>query len=560
MPDEIKSGDETGSSPKLPMKPIASMPMPLPRGGGSGDSSSGSPMAKMKHIASMPGVVKTATTRSSNFSTMMGEDDQFGTNVRRSIRRQEWTNMIDGNDNSLLEGSAHRSGSPSKQQQSRYQDIINKARACVGHGAAEGAFPEEWDAQLLIDCGRTSSDRRLVLFCPAFLKPILGDTDELDLAFRFNILAMDEIAMYEKYDFVYCYLGMDLSDPALAHRLRVAYDILPRKYAKHLHHFYILHPTVGFKMTMWTFYPWLTTRFWSKIKYVDSIDELLRLLEPDAPEKWADTRRRFPQMVHRRDAECLGKSPPVTFGVPLTHLCNNFGIDYTDKTTGRWYPRLPPGLIFLCELMERIAADENFGDVFTPSGDVTYQVVDILDKGLPLESDIPTAALWCGLKLFVDCLPSPLFSYAALDELHKKGIRHDDTQAHREFLIDLFANKLPCAAANTALYIASFLHTMCQNACDRQAVATVGLEEGLDFDWVLSPTLAAKVFAPGFFRPKVMTAEALQTIPVAHGVMETLIRSAEEPELWVGKHVVVPRWGKAGEDTDESSSEESVSE
>ena len=34
---------------------------------------------------------------------------------------------------------------------------------------------------------------------------------------------------------------------------------------------------------------------------------------------------------------------------PVRAICNTFGVDYLDKTTGRWYPKLPPVVIFVCE-------------------------------------------------------------------------------------------------------------------------------------------------------------------------------------------------------------------
>jgi len=415
----------------------------------------------------------------------------------------------------------------------------------------------------LVDCGRTASGHRLVIFCPTFLTPVLDDPDELDRAFRFILLAMDGIAMREKYVFVYCYLGMDWSDPRLAHRLRVAYDILPHKYAKHLRHFYILHVTSGFRITMWTFWAWLSKRLWDKIEYVETLDGLCEKLQPTDEVARAELRRRFPQIVQRHDAEWNGLEPPVTFGVPLRQLCGGFGVDFTDKTTGRWYPRLPPALIFLCEVMEREAADEDFGSLFSADPAAVYEVVEAVDQGRPLGRDIPTSTLWCVLKLFLDCLPSPLLSFQALEELQKRGVREEDIEAQRKLLIDILHNQLPTEAAYVALYMASFLHTMCENAQEKRAFCEKAEAEEEEAEAKtaepderpdLTHSFAARVFASNFLRPRAMSEELRRLLPAAEALVETLIRCAEEPELWIGRHAA-PRWEKAGGSSSDSSLE-----
>merc|ERR1712217_461797 len=131
---------------------------------------------------------------------------------------------------------------------------------------------------------------------------------------------------------------MDWSDPRLATRLRLAYDFLPRKYSQHLRHFYILHVTSGFRLTMWTFWPWLSRQFWDRIQYVDTLDELLDKLQPDDPVARMNLRRRFPQVVHCNDAEMRSLPVQMSFGQPLKTVCTNFGVDFNDRSTGRWYP------------------------------------------------------------------------------------------------------------------------------------------------------------------------------------------------------------------------------
>lgn len=445
-----------------------------------------------------------------------------------------------------------------------YMEVLAEAKMCVGHGSDAGSFPEEWDAQLLVDCGRTWDGYRLVIFTPAFLKPMIHDDHELDRAFKYIFLNMDGIAMREKFVFVYCYQGIDWSNSSLNHRLRMAYDIIPRRYSKNLRKFYVLHPTGGFRVLMWSFWPWLTSRLWAKIEYMYEIDTLCALLQAEDPKARAELRRRFPQMVQREGARLQGESPPATFGVPLKTLCDSFGVDFTDKTTGRWYPRLPPALVFLCEALERQAADDSFAAMFTADATSTYDLVASIDEGDPLDPDTPAPALWCALKLFLDCLPAPLLSFQTFNELILRKIAKDDREGQRAFLAEVIRHDLSSDAAYMTLYLASFLHTMVEGALSRSStyagdgrrdsVTSAGSMDSADSGDAdgaeggdrhrkppvedpqqLTFELAAEVFAAGFLRPRTMTEAHIGTMPTAVALVETLLRCAEERDLLVGK-------------------------
>ncbi|CAK0889677.1 unnamed protein product, partial [Prorocentrum cordatum] len=93
----------------------------------------------------------------------------------------------------------------------------------------------------------------------------------------------------------------------------------------------------------------------------------------------------------------------------------------------------------------------------------------------------------CVLKLYLDCLPSPLLSFSALDELRQRGVRTDDAEGKRRFLVWLFQNKLEDEAACVALYTASFLRLMCQNAQDRLAASGDGDGRGRSSSSAPSP-------------------------------------------------------------------------
>lgn len=472
--------------------------------------------------------------------------DIRGRNVRQSVCLESRTRILteaelekvkwDAQNREDLDGSE------------AYLRIIEEARQCSGHGASAGSFPEEWDAQLLMDCGMTADGQRLVLFTPGFLQPILDDDDELDRAFRFILLNMHNIAMQNKFIFVYCCLGMDWSTPMLGERLQIAFDILPKKYTKNLKRFYILHGNSSTRLTMWSFYAWLTPQFWEKIQYVNSIEKICEDLFPDDDAAQAELHRRFPQVIQRQDAQQRGSDLPVNFGAPVRAICNTFGVDYMDKTTGRWYPKLPPAVIFLCEALERQAADEEFGRLFDVDAKI-FDLLNLVDAGNPLPRELDPALLWCCLKAWMDCLPTPLLSFEVMSRLETDQIQPGDIKRQRDFLVELFHEKLPTEAAYVALYIASFLHTMCNIAQDRQGGKSEAARSELPV--LLTPATAAKAFASGFLRPRAFTDEFLKAIPAAESLIATLIESAEEKELWIGG--AAPDLGKADSPSDDES-------
>jgi len=418
-----------------------------------------------------------------------------------------------------------------------YDKVLQDAKKCIGHGATEGAFHEEWDVQLLVECGRTLDGSRVVIFCPKFLSPFLNDPEELDNAFRFVLLNMDEIVRDDAYIFIYCFLGLDWTDPSLAHMVRLAYDILPEMYSQNMQQFYILHPSAAFRMSLWTFWAWMSKSFWEKIVYVNSLDELGKLVHPDNPIDRVRFRRCFPQIVQCADAEYTGKEMPVSFGVCINHLSDELGIDFTDKTTGRTYHRLPPALVFICEVMEREGADEDFTNLFGAPGQdesqMVYRMVECMDHGRPLEHDVPMHVCWCTLKLFLDCMPVPLFTFQALETALHQGVTGTDSAAQKNFLLSWLKEHEGEPSAHVAMYIASFLHTLCENAEQKLALRDKFAGKELQKNMLTYPR-AAKAFASSFFRERRPPKRPSPAREVAVALTETFIRNAEDGEVTAG--------------------------
>lgn len=457
---------------------------------------------------------------------------------RKSVRHSGMSNLIDPETARFLESYGENN------VQEKYNEIIADARRCIGHGAMADVFPEEWDAQLLIDAGRLPDGCRLVVFTPAFLKVLVHDERELDRAFKYILLMLDNMVSESKYIFVYCHAGMEWAHPNLTHRLRVAYDMLPPSHSKNLKKLYIVHPTVGFKVLMLTAWPFLSAGLWKKAQYCYSIDDLCAKLQPSSRSAQKALRRRFPQLVQREDCVRQGLPPPTTFGVPITRLCDGFGVDFTDKTTGRWYPRLPPALVFICEALERQAADEAFGYMFTPDSAVMYDLVATIDEGEPLDAECSLPALWCCLKLLLDCLPAPLLGYEAFSLLPTK-VETGDKDAQIKFLEKLLKNDLDSDSAYMALYLVSFLNTMCESAKQRASASsrtalTVKFNTHSDggaineFSPSLNEDLASEVFASGFLRPRNMKKANKETMLAARSLIKTFIEHADDKVIWIG--------------------------
>mmetsp|Transcript_35209 Transcript_35209/g.74973 ORF Transcript_35209/g.74973 Transcript_35209/m.74973 type:complete len:486 (+) Transcript_35209:113-1570(+) len=452
-------------------------------------------------------------------------------------------------------------------EESTYDSLVREAKDCVGHGGLDGAFPEEWSAQLLFQCHDSSEGYKVVIFCPYFLLPVTEDADEMDRALRFVLYNMDKVRT-EKYIFVYCFLGMDWSNPAIATRLRFVYDHLPDNYRENLVKFYVLHKSMSFQMSLWGFRMMLSNEFWNKIEYIDSLDDFCQKMQPTDHFERAELRRKFPFLVHRRDAEALGKPLPGMLGLTIKVLSEFYGVDFFDRTTGKSYPRLPPPIIFLCEALEREGAEQDFQPEAANEEQV-QKLREALDQGQPLDPDTPCRVLWAGLLGFLQAIPGPILTFETMGDLRHTTWAAGDRQEEKKFLTNLFKT-LPEENAYLALYIASFLHTMCSNSVQRGANTlqngggggAVGktlsrnaagkLEEEEHEPTLMTSEGCAVVFSTCFLRPSAYTDSYKDAVLKVSSLVETLINNAEEPDLWIGKPPSTDHFGTF----DSSSSDE----
>jgi hypothetical protein len=420
-----------------------------------------------------------------------------------------------------------------KEENAEYERILAKAKL--------EDFHDMKDAHVLTDAGWDAKGQRILVFVPAYLRLVQDDELALERVFEYIVFTMDAIVNQEKakYIFLYCHSGMNWLDPHLSHFLRHAYDTLPRRYAKNLSRFYMIHPTMGLKTTVFCAWPFLSRRLWEKIEYVPNLDELVEALYPDDVDSRKELKRHFPLLVHREDALFEGRTPPQVFGTPLEDLCSNFGVDVVDPTTGRHYHRLPPTLNLLCEVLERRAAEGSLHELFSHDAKDIYDLVADLDEGEPVSDDVPAGTVWGALKLFLDCLPVPLLSFQAYNEVQVRQLKPDDQSGHLAFLDEVLHHSIPPFAMICSLYVAGFLHRMLKHHHEHHKDKHKHGDHNPEEDY--TEQVFAEVFAPCFFRPRTNPANDLaKNAAVCRAITETLIANCEQ--LWPEKPVGAPPW------------------
>jgi len=441
-----------------------------------------------------------------------------------------------------------------------YDKLIKEARRVYGWTSTRASIknvkglelPIEWENHVLMSFDG-SDDERIIIFTPAFLRrSITADLDQnFDLAIKYILLQIDRYAMraHGKYTFVLCLAGLEWITPEMVGQVREVGELLPKRYQKNLKAFYVLHPTKLFRASLWTLYNWFSTKMWERIEYVYDVAQLVKLLYPAQAEsdleQQAEVQRCLPFVVQRNDALVMGKTVPIVFGAPIKQLRKYHGVDITERSSGRMYEQLPVPLAVICEVLdneELVDADKGVLEMFSGESTVVSQLLTAIDEGRPIERHVPASALWCALKVFLDCLPLPLLSFKALDDLMQANIRPDDEEAQRHVLIDLLTKQMAFEKAQVTLFLASFLHRRCAASLKRRVDKSA---------WILTPWQLAEVFAPVFLRPRDMSEEYVEVVPSVVSLVETLIISAEHPALWNGRvlggsHTVVDDISDAG--------------
>jgi len=91
---------------------------------------------------------------------------------------------------------------------------------------------------------------------------------------------MDKIVDHS-YTVVYLHTKMEDKDTPEFSWMKQVYNIMDYKYGDHLSSFYIVHPTFWLRMFETVVSAFVTSNFFSKVKYISRLDELYDFIDPE---------------------------------------------------------------------------------------------------------------------------------------------------------------------------------------------------------------------------------------------------------------------------------------
>jgi hypothetical protein len=190
--------------------------------------------------------------------------------------------------------------------------------------------------------------------------------------------------------------------------MRKMYSIFNRKYKKNLKMLYIVHPSVWVKMTFKLFKPFISSKFWRKLVYIDQAAELFNYFPKD--------QITLPSYVLNRNSPQKKESQPI-FGVALEEVIKR------PENNGLEIPLVMDKAIRY--LLEKALDVEG---IFRLSGG-NSQIKELkksFDNGEEVDlSDVEDPHVVVGLlKMYLRELPIPLFPfnlYSSLMETQKLG-------------------------------------------------------------------------------------------------------------------------------------------
>eukprot|EP01117_Protostelium_nocturnum_P012309 TRINITY_DN4530_c0_g1_i3.p1 TRINITY_DN4530_c0_g1~~TRINITY_DN4530_c0_g1_i3.p1 ORF type:complete len:485 (+),score=157.96 TRINITY_DN4530_c0_g1_i3:89-1543(+) len=108
-----------------------------------------------------------------------------------------------------------------------------------------------------------------------------GKAVDLDRLLRYVIFTMDKIVDNEySVVLVQTSSGENGGRPGFSWLLK-AYKLLTRKYKKNLKSLYIIHPTLWVKGTLRFFKPFISSKFWQKLVYIEEVNDIYKYIRKD---------------------------------------------------------------------------------------------------------------------------------------------------------------------------------------------------------------------------------------------------------------------------------------
>lgn len=143
--------------------------------------------------------------------------------------------------------------------------------------ARKEKFDDIAPLNFLYQSGKDSLGRPIIVMIGAQLPAKKIDLERVML---YAISVMDHVVESE-YVMVYAHTNMSSENRPNFAWLRKMYSIFNRKYKKNLKQLYIVHPTVWVKMTFRLFKPFLSSKFWRKLVYVDQSADIWNYFQKD---------------------------------------------------------------------------------------------------------------------------------------------------------------------------------------------------------------------------------------------------------------------------------------
>ncbi|KAM8709833.1 hypothetical protein ACLKA7_016610 [Drosophila subpalustris] len=122
---------------------------------------------------------------------------------------------------------------------------------------------------------KAGGQNAIVIFCACHL-PDRSRADYsyvMDNLFLYVVKTLEQLVT-DDYVLIYLHGGSNRRNVPPFPWLKRCYQLLDRRLRKSLKHMYLVHPTFWIKSLVWMARPFVSTKFWRKLIYVKSLDEL----------------------------------------------------------------------------------------------------------------------------------------------------------------------------------------------------------------------------------------------------------------------------------------------
>eukprot|EP01028_Stygiella_incarcerata_P005102 TRINITY_DN2186_c1_g1_i1.p1 TRINITY_DN2186_c1_g1~~TRINITY_DN2186_c1_g1_i1.p1 ORF type:complete len:845 (+),score=214.23 TRINITY_DN2186_c1_g1_i1:131-2665(+) len=313
-----------------------------------------------------------------------------------------------------VDGTDHHEDEVSK----RYDELMRKSRTVD--------FTEIREFGILKRGGVDKQQRKIMM---VFGSRIPAKTIDLEHLLMFLIRELDHF-VEDDYVIIYFHSNFHAKNRPEFRWLREVYAMFNRKYKKNLKSFNIVHPTFWLKLMFQMFRPFISSKFWRKLRYCASVTDLFVEISPREVS--------LPMDVLAIDAiNSAGFDPSK---IPHMRPCPMFGIELRKVCVAESLASedgMPLIVSQALHCIERKAlAEEGIFRLSPTSRDVDL-LKKMLEFGITVDWDSLVDPHLVGgiLKQFLRDLPDPLLTFGLFDEFLKcsklfreKGIEKEEAK------------------------------------------------------------------------------------------------------------------------------------